>query len=348
MKSNILIAPCGGGRIPRNGASAKNYHLALYLKSKQIPLTVVDTEAWRKKPWILLRLLWMILTNAKATYIVGTDSMSAYRLIRFFNLLPHKRNVIYWTIGGAVAQWMKMGKVKSKPYQIVRYFLVEGEAMKQTFFECGYENVIVVPNFKNINYIPKRDKCHHKDNDTVQFVFLSRIIPQKGCDLIFDAMQQLNEKGVFNFHTVFYGPIEPSYEKEFQKKLQMTANAKFGGFLNLHDTRGYDILADYDVMLFPTFWSGEGFPGIIIDAYISGLPVIASNWNLNKDIVVDGETGYIIPPHNAAALAHVMKQIIENKQILKEMSANCQKKAMAYNTKTVISDALLTTIGLIS
>ena len=128
----------------------------------------------------------------------------------------------------------------------------------------------------------------------------------------------------------------------------MTANSKFGGFLNLHDTSGYDILADYDVMLFPTFWSGEGFPGIIIDAYISGLPVIASNWNLNKDIVVDGETGYIIPPHNAAALAHVMKQIIENKQILKEMSANCQKKAMAYNTKNVISDALLTTIGLIS
>ena len=60
-KKIILIGPCGGGSMPNNGASAKNYHLIEFLKNKGFILQVIDTEHWRKNPFILIKLLFSII-----------------------------------------------------------------------------------------------------------------------------------------------------------------------------------------------------------------------------------------------------------------------------------------------
>ena len=40
----IFIGPAGGGRVPQNGASAKNYHLMNYFHKKNINVVSVDTD----------------------------------------------------------------------------------------------------------------------------------------------------------------------------------------------------------------------------------------------------------------------------------------------------------------
>lgn len=98
----------------------------------------------------------------------------------------------------------------------------------------------------------------------------------------------MNQKGFERkINLTFYGPIQEDYKKNFLSQVEMLNNVKYGGFLDLRDEKNYDILSEYDIMLFPTFWEGEGFPGILIDALIAGIPVIASDWNLNKYIIQD-------------------------------------------------------------
>ncbi|MFR3494185.1 MAG: glycosyltransferase [Blautia sp.] len=41
-----------------------------------------------------------------------------------------------------------------------------------------------------------------------------------------------------------------------------------------------EVLKNYDALLFPTYYEGEGFAGTIIDAFAAGLPVIASDWKV--------------------------------------------------------------------
>lgn len=344
LEKLFLIGPCGGGEIPKNGASAKNYHLVKYLKDKGFNLSVIDTEKWKKNPFVLVKLLFVILFFGKNKFILSADSMSSYRLIQLLNWLP-KRDVIYWVIGGSVADWIKDGKVKSNPYKIVKWFLVEGNRMKSVLKECGFiDNVLVVPNFKNIDYIPQK-KCHD-GGGWVRFVFLSRIIPEKGCDVIFDAIERLNRRYQDKFSVSFYGPIDESYHKVFYEYMDRLANVSYKGFLDLRLAVNYDELANYDIMLFPTYWRGEGFPGVVIDAFVAGLPVIASDWSLNKDIIEQDVTGFIIPSKDSVALAGVMESIINNQSKINEMSEKCQSAAMDFSIDRVLNDQLLCEIGI--
>lgn len=50
-------------------------------------------------------------------------------------------------------------------------------------------------------------------------------------------------------------------------------------------------LQDTDIVYFPTLW--EGMPLALIEAHASGLPVVASDIEGNRDVVIDGVTGYL-------------------------------------------------------
>jgi glycosyltransferase involved in cell wall biosynthesis len=189
------------------------------------------------------------------------------------------------------------------------------------------------------------DKRPHSSAEATRFVFLSRIIPEKGCNYIFDALDILNAQGMAERIAVhFYGTIDDGYRQEFTQKTAAVPNAEYKGFLDLRKTENYDILADYDAMLFPTYWPGEGFPGIIVDAFIAGLPVIATDWAHNSEIIEHQQTGIIIPPHSPEALAQQMHHLANAPMEISRMSQNCRNKAKLYDTRNVLSEALFRSI----
>lgn len=337
----IFIGPMGGGGIPTNGASVKNYYIVKKLRECAVDLILVDTERWKKEPLVLLKLLYVIIFNPKAKYILSLNSMSAYRVLSFFNFLPTKRCVYYWTIGGSVANWILDGKVSAKVYKVVYKFLVEGTSMVESLRKCGFNNAICVPNFKNIEFIPQKQNRNKK----VRFLFLSRINPLKGCDYIINCAKKLNIQFSSDFEIDFYGEIASNYS-DFITKIDALPNVNYKGFIDLRKSENYNLLAQYDVMLFPTYWPGEGFPGILIDAFIAGLPVIASDWHLNRDIISNGKTGFLVRANDEEDLYRMMSKCIENPAIARSMSENCQREAKKYDTNAVVTYRLFKDINL--
>ena len=217
--------------------------------------------------------------------------------------------------------------------------------MKNELNKYGLDNVIVTPNTKPITFTPD---IKINDNDKIRFVFLSRVHPHKGIKEIYEASKILNNKGYSNkFSVDLYGKVEPSFTNEFNGYINEIENMNYQGFLNLTNNDGYKTLSSYDVMLFPTYWGGEGFPGIVIDANMSGLPIIASDWNMNKEVIEDGKTGYIIPVHDSQALANHMEQFIIKEIDLFKMKSTCIEHVKNFDSQKVISKELLTQIGLI-
>jgi glycosyltransferase involved in cell wall biosynthesis len=86
---------------------------------------------------------------------------------------------------------------------------------------------------------------------------------------------------------------------------------------------------------------------VLIDAFMCGLAVIASNWNLNADYITDGKTGLIVVPRNSAALADAMLKCIKTPDMVHTMQANARNEANRYAISTVLSLKNLHSLSLI-
>lgn len=349
IKGVIIIGWINKGKAADCGETMKNQLLVQRLEELDVRCRQIDVKGWRKHPWIFIQLAWDMIVHHNDTIIFSSSAANTYPMMKLMYRFGWKQKTVHWVIGGLFGERVQKGYFDRKVVGIIDHTLVESPLMKTQLESCGLKNVKVVPNFKPINYYPSIDwKSKEDRNRPLRFVFLSRIIPEKGCDYILEAAQILNEKEYFQkFSVDFYGKIDEAYKDTFFSKVNQLENVRYSGFLNLRNLKGYDILSQYDAMLFPTYWMGEGFAGIFIDAMISGLPIIATDWMHNKYLLKDGETAMFIPAHDAKALAIKMQECIDCIVDLAAMAFHCQQTAQSYDTKKVITRELLKEINII-
>lgn len=336
----LLIGAIHEGEAPRGGEEYKNQLLLGYL-SNRYALTYIDTHKWRQNPKILLRLLWKVFFSSFDTILLSASSATTYRLVQMMHLRPSLlAKTLYLVVGGYFPVAVVSGKFKARYYKRLKGILVQGYKLQQELSDAGLkDNIGVMPNFKPV---PKLFGTPDRfTNPVFRFVFLSRISPEKGVKELFEAARLL--EGKRDFILDFYGPIATSFKIDFEQLLFATPNCAYKGYLDfLKDPEGaYTALAGYHTMVFPTYWHGEGFPGVVLDAYIAGLPVIASDWNLNTEVLSEGITGLLVPPGDAAALAAAMHQIMEEREKLPAYSAECHHRAMDYTVEQVLERCLV-------
>lgn len=343
MKPILFIGPLDYYRSTTKGAIIKNQHLIFFLQKKFKNVKFIDTENFRRNPLILLKVFFLILIPKDKNIILATSSSSTYKIVRFLSVFKIKRKLIYWVVGGDIGKSLINKEFGDNYFSNFSKILIEGEKIRKEFETHNIYNSFVIPNLRNILFIPKKGV----KSESTRFVFLSRISPEKGVDLIFRCIREINHLNFnYDYSVDFYGIIDNDYEDSFFNQLKEFKNVSFKSLLDLNIESNYDVLASYDVLLFPTYFKGEGFPGVLIDAYIAGLPVIASNWSLNVEVIVDGYSGILVEPNNVDELKEAMFSFIEGKIDIKEMSKNCQYLCTKYNVENVLNDKLLKEIGL--
>ena len=92
------------------------------------------------------------------------------------------------------------------------------------------------------------------------------------------------------------------------------------------------VLKKYDVLLLPTFYAGEGYPGVILEAYSAGLPVICTRWQALPEIV-DDSSGILIEPHNVDALFEAMQRLINSEELYNRLVAGVKIKRQTYSSQ---------------
>lgn len=331
-----------GSSITFGGEPTKNKEIIARLSELGGDITIIDSLKARsnkvKLLKIMLRLLGCILLYPQATFIFSTSFSNIYPLFKILSIYPLRLNIVYWVIGGTFAERISQGIYRPKYLKKIHFFIVEGFKMKKRMLELGFSNVQYKPNFKSVWTLPQIRKA---DDERIHFLFLSRIMPDKGCQYILQCVSILNKKGLTDRYVVdFYGNIDDDYLREFEKEVDNLANVNYCGSLQLQNESNYTVLARYHYMLFPTYWFGEGFPGVVIDAYKAGVPIIGSDWNINSEFIKENVTGIIVPVHSVEKLCGVMENAILGIYDNERMSENCQKEVMRYDTKNVIDEDL--------
>ena len=103
------------------------------------------------------------------------------------------------------------------------------------------------------------------------------------------------------------------------------------------------ILAASDIFALPSHF--EGLPMSIIEAMLVGLPVVSTDIRGPREQVVDGETGFLVPPFTIRPLAVALRRLAENAELRAQMGAAGRARALAEFDEAVVLERTLDLLG---
>ena len=152
------------------------------------------------------------------------------------------------------------------------------------------------------------------------FVFVGRLVRDKGINELVDAFSRLNNEHP-ETRLVLVGPEEEEIDPiKPETKAEIDRNPAIEAVGKQKDVRPF--FASANALVFPSY--REGFPNVVIEAGAMGLPSIVTDINGSREIIIDGENGIIVPSKDAEALYHAMKHFIENPVDVKRMAENAR------------------------
>jgi glycosyltransferase involved in cell wall biosynthesis len=166
-----------------------------------------------------------------------------------------------------------------------------------------------------------------------KLLYVGRVSKEKNLELLADTFIELVEKG-FACSLVIIG--DGPYRKEMEQRLAGYP-VLFTGFLSGEELAiGY---ASADIFVFPS--ATDTFGNVVLEAQASGLPVIVSNEGGPKELMADGETGFVVRAGSRKDLLDVIISFLSEPERIRVMGS----RARTYTEeRQVASDDVYSTI----
>ncbi len=288
---------------------------------KESDYNYFDTQQIKYKPFFAFISIIIMVFRAKKIFILpGRNGLRTVFPLTFLISALSSKRIYYIVIGGWLPHFIKHRNFIQYMLKRIAGIYVESNSMKVQLEALGFCNVEVLYNFRK-----QKDVTTTNSFQSFKIVFFSRVTKEKGVFDLIEAHKALNNK---NVQLDIYGPIDFSIQEELEESIADHTNIQYLGVIKENH---YQILSQYQFMVFPTYYNGEGFPGVVIDAYMSGLPIVASNWKYNSEFVLDGKTGLLFEPKNKVEMKEKMLQLIENKSLLMQMKENALVESEKYS-----------------
>jgi glycosyltransferase involved in cell wall biosynthesis len=173
----------------------------------------------------------------------------------------------------------------------VARYIVPTDFVCQKLIEGGFpaEKITMKPNFVYPN-----PGCGDGDGDYVLFV--GRLSPEKGIDTLLTAWERLAEKSPLKLKIVGDGPLSTKVAEAARKLPDIE------WLRQQPKDRVLELMQEANVLIFPSIWY-EAFPLVIVEAFATGLPVIASKIGSMVALIDSGRTGLHFIPGDSDDLA---------------------------------------------
>lgn len=339
MKKIAVVGVYGTGPDFTTGQAVKCHTIIDWLKNKYSnnKVIIVNTYQWKKNPIKLFFELFIAMKQCRniiimpAQHGVKVFAPLVYYMNRIFN-----RSVHYIVIGGWLASLIKSNVSLKKYISSFQGVHVETMSMKSDLEKLKLTNVYYMPNSRPYVY-NTLDRKKISENQ-LRLCTYSRVVKTKGIEDAIMICKRANELlGLNIFKLDVYGKIDPEYEVEFKNLINNYSNiACYKGCKNADET--LQTLSKYFVLLFPTYYEGEGFAGTILDAFATELPVIANDWKYNSEIIINGVNGFIYPFKDIETAAHLLTNLYKDKNLYYRIQTGCKESAIKYSTDHVMDD----------
>ena len=172
---------------------------------------------------------------------------------------------------------------------------------------------------------------------SVVIIFVGRLTRDKGITELIEAFRTLQQR-YKDIDLVLAGPYESirdTLPTGSLKELSANTHIHSVGFAS----RPEEYLAIADIFCLPSY--REGFGSVIIEAGAMNLPSVATRVTGLVDSVVDGETGILVPPKDAKALAGALEEMVKSADLRHQMGRAARQSVVQHFDAAVINQAVV-------
>ena len=159
-----------------------------------------------------------------------------------------------------------------------------------------------------------------QEGEAIVFGTVARLVRQKGHKWLLEAIPAVLERYPrARWRFAGDGDLRPQLEAR-AAELGISHAVEFLG--SRRDVQ--ELLGTFDCFILPSLW--EGFPNVLLEAMASGLPVIATAVEGSVELVVEGETGRLVPKESASALSAAMLELAGSAELRRLMGQKGRKR----------------------
>ncbi|QWG58721.1 glycosyltransferase [Bacillus mycoides] len=217
-------------------------------------------------------------------------------------------------------------------FKLIDYFHFNSSIAKEQFEKyLDVNGKIVSISHQDISDYRQERKVKQRGNEVVRLGYLGPIDTYKGFYSLKNQLDSLKEKGYTNWHLGVYGDFVNDPD---------TYNPKYHTFYGRYNYNQLkDIFNEVDLLIIPSIWK-ETFGFIGLEAQSYGVPIMVSEYVGFKDLVQDGETGFIYKV-NKHDFIDKLSMILDDTSLLDYINENLLKldfpHLMEQHTKEIIN-----------
>ncbi len=201
-------------------------------------------------------------------------------------------------------------------------------------------NGIDTKDFQEDGKIPSLREEFGLGRDALVIGAIGHFAPLKGYDDLINAMPLILES-VPRIRLLIAGEaIYPAYRDYREKLRELIARLEIEDkviFAGQRDDLS-SLLQTLDIFVLPS-WS-EGFGRANLEAMAAGKPVVSTNVGGIPEVVIDGETGFLVPPHDPEALARAIIALAEDRKLREKMGQEGRRRAELFTIRRMVDKVL--------
>jgi glycosyltransferase involved in cell wall biosynthesis len=229
--------------------------------------------------------------------------------------------------------------LKRKFFQLCRGFVVPGHASLEYVrgFGIPANKIFIAPNAIDTNLFGHAAAKARENAQRIRselrlperyFLNVSRLVPAKGVFDLLEAYAKLEPSMRAEVSLVLIGDGVARQELAARGRRISPGTVEFRGFLQRDELPAYYAFAE--AFVFPTHSDTWGF--VVNEAMACGSPVIASDVaGCIVDLVTTGETGLVVPSHDAQSLARAMTQMASQPELRMRMRQRAAERISCYS-----------------
>ncbi|CCZ81908.1 glycosyltransferase [Odoribacter laneus CAG:561] len=313
-----------------DGQTVKTRNVYQLLVGNNEKVDFYDTQEFHYKKFSIFKMFAKVCCCSILIYLPAHNNLRYVFPWLFILSKLFRVKICYFVVGGWLREFLSNKPLHRWMLKRIDGIFSETCQMKSELEQqYGMFNMGVFPNFRFFDFSPKQQH----DEGKLHLVFMARVNKMKGLDMIFclgDYLRAVDLDSKIDIS--FYGPVNDSDKEYFWKNLNKYSFMRYYG--ELQPELMYQTLQNYDAMLLPTHYFTEGLPGSIVDAYISGIPVIVTRWKHATEFVDDGETGFIVPFENGQEeLNQKVKILFDFPEILNAMKIKAKNRSYDFSAQ---------------